>query len=59
MKQFGLSLFIGTLLSLPVLYILELRNPGAISLLLFLCIGFAATAILAIKSFRKKEQRND
>lgn len=53
MKQFGLTLFLGILLSLPLLYILELSSLGAITLLIFLCVGIVATLILIIGRFRK------
>jgi hypothetical protein len=54
MKQFGLTLFMGTLLSLPLLYVLELNSLGAITLLIFLCVGLAATLLLILGRYRKR-----
>lgn len=54
MKQFGLTLFLGTLLSLPLLYVLELSSLEAITLLIFLCVGLVATLISIIGRFRKR-----
>ncbi len=54
MKQFGLTVFLGILLSLPFLYILELRTIGSIAFLIFLCVALLTILMPIIGHFGKK-----
>lgn len=54
MKTIGLALFLGTVLSLPILYLLELSSPGAITLVIFLCVGLMGILIAIVGRFKRK-----
>jgi hypothetical protein len=39
MSTVALTILIGVILAIPLIYFLELESPGAITLLIFLCVG--------------------
>jgi hypothetical protein len=53
MKGIGVIVFLGVLLSLPVVYYLSPLNGGAIALVIFLSVGLVTTLGEVIKFFRK------
>lgn len=60
MGKFTLTLIIGVLISVPLIYLLQLKGPGAITLLIFLCVGLT----FIIRSlfnfiFKKKTQKSN
>jgi ABC-type transport system involved in Fe-S cluster assembly fused permease/ATPase subunit len=61
MSTVGLAIIIGVILAIPCIYILELENPGAITLLIFVCCGIVYLTLTLIKfiSSQKKRRRSD
>jgi len=54
MKHLALPLFLGVLISLPLIYFLELRSEGAITLLIFLCVCLVAIPQFIYTRFKKR-----
>jgi hypothetical protein len=57
MSTIALTIFIGVILAIPLVYFLELEGPGAITLLIFLCTGTVGTFLAIIKFISKKRRR--
>jgi hypothetical protein len=57
MSTVALTIFIGVILAVPLVYVLELESPGAITLLIFLCTGTVGTFLAIRKSISKKRRR--
>lgn len=57
-----LTIFIGVIFAIPLIYILELEGQGAITLLIFLSVGivgiFLAIMKLILKRWRKPDANN-
>jgi hypothetical protein len=58
-KRVVLALIVGTILSLPLLYILELSSAGAITLLIFLCVGLVYILLLSFGALSKKRKEEN
>jgi hypothetical protein len=54
-----LTIVLGVILAVPLIYILELKGHGAITLLVFLCIGVIGIFWRITKFFSKKRRRPD
>lgn len=54
-----LTIFLGVLLAIPLIYWLELESKGAITLLVFLCTGVTGVIVALIKLFSKKKRQPD
>ena len=57
MSTIALTIFIGVILAIPLIYFLELESPGAITLLIFLCTGTVGIFVALIKFISKKRKR--
>ena len=57
------TIFIGLVIALPLIYVLELDSPQAITLLIFLCFGtvFIISDLIKvlIKTLRKEKSNED
>lgn len=58
LKTMGLSFGLGILLALPLIYLLELRSSGAITLLILICVLVCAVVISAITFCVRKGKEN-
>ena len=58
MRNLVLTIFLGVILSIPLIYFLDLESPGGITLLIFLCIKLKVNLaiILMIKVLLKRKQ---
>lgn len=59
MGTMAVALFIGVILAIPVIYILELDSGGAITLTIFLCSGMAGSLLAFIKFMKAKKEKED
>ena len=57
MKEISVTLFLGVLLALPIIYYLRPLNSGAIGFVIFLCVGFVTVIVAGIKFMRKPEKK--
>ena len=57
MSTIALTIFIGVVLAIPLIYVLELESPGAITLMIFLCTGTVGTFSALIKFISNKRKR--
>lgn len=55
MIKFNFIVFCGVVLALIILYVLELNSSGAITLLVFMCIGVVSTIYLFYASLMKNK----
>jgi hypothetical protein len=53
-KTASIALVLGTLLSFPLIFYLELKNVGAITLLIFLLTGLVAIFLSLFRRNRKE-----
>lgn len=52
-----LTIFIGVILALPLIYLLDLESPGGITLLIFICTGTVGILFGFVKFISKKKRR--
>jgi hypothetical protein len=57
MNRLSITIFTGVILAIPFIYFLSLDNPGAITLLIFLCVGLVATVWSLIKLVFQKKRK--
>lgn len=57
MKPISISVYLGVLLALGVIYVLQPLNAGAVSLVVVLCVG--ATASIGVLFQRRSGIRGD
>lgn len=58
MKTGFLSILIGFIISIPIIYILKPLNQGAISFVILICIVIVALFIIFINKFREKKKES-
>jgi hypothetical protein len=52
-----LTIFLGVVLAIPLIYLLDLESPGGITLLIFLCTGTVGIFSGFAKFISKKKKR--
>lgn len=57
MGNIVLTIFLGVILAIPLIYILDLESPGGITLLIFLCTGTVGILFGFVKFISKKKKR--
>ena len=57
MGNIVLTIFLGVILAVPLIYLLDLESPGGITLLIFLCTGTVGILFGFVKFISKKKKR--
>ena len=59
MGNIVLTIFLGVILAIPLIYLLDLESPGGITLLIFLCTGMVGIVFGFVKFISKKRRQSD
>jgi len=57
MGNIVLTIFLGVVLAIPLIYFLELEGPGGITLMIFLCTGTVGILFSFVKFISKMKKR--
>lgn len=59
MGNIVLTIFLGVILSIPLIYVLDLESTGGITLLIFLCTATVGLLFSFVKFISKKRRQSD